>query len=245
MASFGKLSYAQKQCVAGVGKLMQQSSMIFEGARVGVAVSGGVDSFTLLHVMRIRQAIVPFPFEIMALHVNPGFDPGEHAPLAAYLAEHGVPGHLEVTDYGPRAHSEENRANSPCFYCAMLRRKRLFDLCRAHNLTHLAFGHTVDDLAATFFMNILQNGRVEGMSHKEPFFHGRLMVIRPSLGVEKKYIKAAARQWGLPTWTNTCPSNGISKRDEISRWLTDTWRQDARIKNNVFNALRRHQLDLK
>ena len=245
MASFGKLSFAQKQCVAGVGKLMQQSAMVFEGARVGVAVSGGVDSFTLLHVLRIRQAIVPFPFEIMALHVNPGFLPQEHAPLADYLAEHGVSGHLEVTDYGPRAHTDENRANSPCFYCAMLRRKRLFELCRAYGLTHLAFGHNVDDLASTFFMNILQNGRVEGMSHVESFFNGRLTVIRPALGVEKKYIRAAARQWKLPIWENTCPSNGVSKRDEISRWLADTWRQDARIKNNVFNALRRHQLDLK
>lgn len=245
MASFGKLSFAQKQCVAGVGKLMQQSAMVHDGARVGVAVSGGVDSFTLLHVLRIRQAIVPFDFEIMALHVNPGFRPDEHAPLAAYLTEHGLSGHLEVTDFGPRAHSDENRANSPCFYCAMLRRKRLFELCRTYNLTHLAFGHNVDDLASTFFMNILQNGRVEGMAHAEPFFQGRLMVIRPALAVEKKFIKAAARQWGLPIWENTCPSNGVSKRDQISSWLADTWRQDARIKNNVFNALRRHQLDLK
>ncbi len=76
-----KYTYAQQVCIKSAGKTMQHTGMLYPGARIGVAVSGGMDSWVLLQVLRIRQRIVPFPFEIMALHVNPGFDPENHAPL--------------------------------------------------------------------------------------------------------------------------------------------------------------------
>ncbi len=38
MASWGKLTYAQKQCVSATGKLMQQTAMVESGARIGIAV---------------------------------------------------------------------------------------------------------------------------------------------------------------------------------------------------------------
>ena len=61
-----KRSYAQEVCVKSAGKAMQQTGMIWPGCRIGVAVSGGVDSFVLLKTLHIRQGIVPFRFEIMA-----------------------------------------------------------------------------------------------------------------------------------------------------------------------------------
>lgn len=240
-----KFTFAQKTCVSAVGKLMQRSAMLAPGARVGVAVSGGVDSFTLLHVLRIRQGIVPFPFELMALHLNPGFAPEDHAPLADYCRANGLAAHLEVTDFGPRAHSQENREGSPCFFCAMLRRKRLFDLCREYGLTHLALGHNADDLVTTFFMNLAHNGRVDGLAHHDWYFGGQLQVIRPALAVEKQHLRAAARQWGLPVWKNACPSDGRTRRDEIEAWAASIWRGKKYIKNNIYNALKRFQLDLK
>jgi tRNA(Ile)-lysidine synthase TilS/MesJ len=244
MASWGKLTFAQKQCVSATGKLMQSTGMVSSGARIGVAASGGVDSFLMLKVLTIRQAIMPFPVELMALHINAGFDTAAHAPLVDWCASHKLAAHIEVTDYGPRAHSNENRKNSPCFYCSMLRRKRLFELCRDYGLTHLAFGHNADDNVVTFFMNILQSGRVQGLSANEPFFDGKLNVIRPTMLLDKKTVIKAARQWELPVWENTCPSNGRTKRDEIHDWLRQTWQKDNRIKNNVFNAIIRHQVDL-
>ena len=156
-----KLSYAQEVCVKAAGRAMQTTGMLEPGCRVGVAASGGVDSFVLLKVMQLRQRIVPFRFEFMALHVNPGFDPDNHRPLTEWLAAEGIAGHLEVSDHGPRGHSPENRRNSPCFYCARLRRKRLFALCARYKLTHLAFGHNADDLVSTFLLNLVQTGRVD------------------------------------------------------------------------------------
>lgn len=243
MAGFGKLTFAQKKCVSTVGMLMQKISMAGAGARIGVAMSGGVDSFLLMKVLTIRKAILPFPIELMALHVNPGFDPKSHAPLVTWCEEHGLAAHIELTDHGPRAHSEENRKNSACFFCSMLRRKRLFDLCREYNLTHLAFGHNADDLVTTFFMNVVQNGRVDGMNAAEDFFGGRLKVIRPALFLEKSFIRTAARQWELPVWANDCPSAGNTRRAEVEEWVKLETGKHKRIRHNVFNALTRWQLD--
>lgn len=243
MSGLRNLSYAQKKCISTIGMLMQKTQMLHPGARIGVAASGGVDSFTLLKALSIRRAIVPFPVEVMALHVNPGFDPESHLPLARFVEREGLSAHLELTDHGPRAHSDENRKNSPCFYCAMLRRKRLFDLCSQYRLTHLAFGHNADDLVVTFFMNVVQNGRVDGLSASEDFFGGRLKVVRPALLLEKSFMRAAARQWELPVWENACPSAGKTRRTEISDWLDLEFRKGKRIRQNVFNALARFQLE--
>ncbi len=239
-----KLTYAQKKCVSTIGLLMQKARMIAPGDRIGMAVSGGVDSFVLLKVLALRQRILPFPVEIMILHINPGFEPESHLPLAKYAAEQGIAAHIELSDFGPRGHSEENRKNSPCFLCARLRRNRLFRLCQEYGLSHLAIGHNADDLAVTFFMNIFQNGQVRGLSISEPFFRGELQVIRPALLLSKKYVKAAARQWELPIWENKCPSSGKTMRDRTQTWLDEKYCENKMIKNNVLNALCRHQLDL-
>lgn len=238
-----KFSYAQERCIRLAGKLMQNSGMLDPGSRVGLAVSGGMDSWAMLKVMQIRQGIVPFDFSFMALHVNPGFDPTSHRPMLDWLTANGVASHVEVADHGPRAHSPENRKRSACFYCAMLRRKRLFELCKEYGLTHLAFGHNADDLVSSFFMNMLQTGRVEGMSMKEPFFKGELMVIRPLMLVEKKYIAKAVEQWGLPVWSNPCPSAGQTSRSHV---MDDVDRLCVGHKGRrrlIYNALCRWQYE--
>lgn len=215
-----RYTFAQQYCLKKSGLALHATRALYPGCRIGVAVSGGVDSFTLLQALRLRQRILPFAIELMAIHLNPGFEPQSHAALPPWLAERGLAAHVELTNYGPAAHSPQNRKNSPCFYCAWLRRKRLFDLCRQYGLTHLALGHNAEDLQTTFLLNLLRNASVRGMAIAEPFFEGRLMVIRPLLLVEKKYIRQAARQWRLPVWQNACPSAGRSARAEMEETIT-------------------------
>ena len=237
-----KYTYAQQQCIRSAGKLSQQTEMLSSGARVGVAVSGGMDSWVLIKALKIRQGIVPFSFSLMALHVNPGFAPESHLPMTRWLEEEGIASHIDVTDHGLRAHSEENRKDSACFYCAMLRRKRLFELCRDYRLTHLAFGHNADDLVSTFFMNLFQNGRVEGMSMREPFFGGSLMVIRPLMLLEKSVISKAAKAWDFPVWSNPCPSAGRTRRSSVMEDLDAVWKNAKGSRTKTVNGLVRWQL---
>lgn len=237
-----KLHYSQEQCLRAAGKLMQNTGMLKPHARVGIAVSGGVDSFVLLKVMQLRQRITPFPFEIMAIHINAGFDANCHAPLTAWLEQEKIPYHVEVTNYGPLAHTEENRTKSPCYYCAFQRRKRLFELCREHNLSHLAFGHNADDIVSTFLLNLVQTGRIDGMSMYEPFFGGLLTVIRPLAMVEKQHIIKAAKLWELPIFSNPCPSAGNTKRTDLLDKLDVLCGDSQNGRRNVYQGIIRWQM---
>ena len=232
-----KLTYAQTLCVKKAGLALQRTGALFPGCRVGVAVSGGVDSFVLLKTMMIRRRIVPFKIEIMALHVNPGFDPSNHAPLADWLAREGEAGHIETSAHGPEAHSPLNRKKSACFYCAMRRRERLFLLAAKYRLTHLAFGHNADDLLTTFLLNFLRTGKIRGMDIAASFFGGKLLVIRPLLLVEKKHIRQAAAAWGLPTWANPCPSAGKTERSLMEATAGDLAEKIPGARASMLSAL--------
>ena len=237
-----KLTYAQKSCLSKAGKLMYETGMLQPGARIGVAVSGGMDSWVLLQVLMLQQRKLPFSVELFVLHINPGFDSGNHTPLLDWLSVNGLAGHIALSDMGPRAHSAENRKNSPCFFCSWHRRKALFQLARKYGLSHLAMGHNSDDMVQNFFMNLTHNGRVEGMCPRESFFQGEFQLIRPLLLVEKPLIRKSARDWNLPVWPNPCPSNGSSNRDRVQAWLEDLWKDNKLMKKNIFSGLQRWHL---
>ncbi|MBQ7584784.1 MAG: tRNA 2-thiocytidine biosynthesis protein TtcA, partial [Desulfovibrionaceae bacterium] len=160
-----------------------------------------------------------------------------------WLDQAGLAYHLELTDYGVLAHSPENLSKSPCFRCAWLRRKRLFTLVEQYHLTHLALGHTANDLATTFFLNLCNNGRVQGLSVKESFFKGALLLIRPLLLLKKKTIQTAARQWNLPIVTNLCPSANLTKRKAMQDLIQNFTKVTKQARTSLFNALTTWQLE--
>lgn len=242
MGTLGRMNFVQKSVLGKTGLFMKETEQLFEGARVGIALSGGVDSMLMTKLLLLRRQIVPFPFELMALHVNPGFDPQCHAPLAQWCSGQGLAAHFEVMTIGPDAHSEKNRKKSPCFYCAWFRRKKLFELCTHYRLTHLAFGHTGDDLVATLFMNMTRTSKLQGMSGRSSYFEGRLRVIRPLLLLKKRDVIKAAAAWELPVHKNPCPSAGNSERTAVEERLK-TMFPDRKERENVFRAVTRWQLD--
>lgn len=237
-----RYSYAQQVCIRRAGLALQRSGALWPGCRIGVAVSGGVDSFALLKTMIIRRAILPFDTELMALHCNPGFDPENHAQLLAWLGRAGIASHIETTEHGLNAHASGNNGKSPCFVCARQRRKWLFAMCHKYRLTHLAIGHNAEDLLTTFLMNFTRNGRAATLPIAEAFFGGSLMMIRPLLLVEKKYIRQAARQWELPTWRNPCPSAGRTARSQADELAFEMAQKIPGARTSMLQALVRQEL---
>ena len=115
MAQWGRLKYRQQSCLGQTGKIMQQTGMAWPGARIGLAVSGGIDSWVMLKVMTLRQRIIPFDIELFVIHLNPGFDEATHAPLADWMREEGLAGHLETTDLAPGRTPRKTARNPPAF----------------------------------------------------------------------------------------------------------------------------------
>lgn len=68
-------------------------------------------------------------------------------------------------------------------------------------------------------------------------------MIRPMLLLDKSTITQACRQWDLPVWENRCPSKDRTSRSDTLESALSLCGKDKRIRTNMFNALRRWQME--
>ena len=219
-----------------MGKALHNYDMIAHGDRIVVGLSGGKDSMTLLWFLYERLARVPIDYELFPVYVDPGFEGGFGEQLQQYSRDQGYSLRVEYTDYGVLAHSEENREN-PCFLCSRLRRKRLFEIADELNCTKLALGHHKDDIIETLFMNMCYAGEISTMKPSQSFFEERFTVIRPLAYADEDSITRFARSMGFPEFVNSCPTAGVSKRQEVKTMLKKLYRSNRKISGNIFRSM--------
>jgi tRNA 2-thiocytidine biosynthesis protein TtcA len=225
-----------------VGKAMHRYEMLRDGDRILVGLSGGADSLTMMWMLAERQERIPIHYELFPIHIDPGFEGGFSEALKTYSANCGFALRVEHTDYGILGHSSFNREN-PCFLCARLRRKRLFEIAAELECNKVALGHNKDDIIETLFLNICYSGEISAMVPYQPFFKGRFAVIRPLAFADEELIREFAREQNFPEFFNPCPSANHSKRQEIKTILKKLYRSNSKIKGNIFRALSHVKLD--
>lgn len=230
------LTSADKKVQGLFGKAIREYRLIDDGDRLAVAVSGGKDSIALLYLLKERLKWVPIKYELLAIHLDMGFEGTQPQRIEQACRDMDVPFFFEQTDYGIKAHQPENKEN-PCFLCAWLRRKHLFRLTKTLNISKLALGHTKDDIIETLFLNMSFKGVLSTMQPRQTLFDGRLTLIRPLALLEETRIKGFAERMGLPVIPNPCPSSGTSSRKEIKGLLSDFYAHNRKIKGNIFHAL--------
>jgi tRNA 2-thiocytidine biosynthesis protein TtcA len=114
----------------GMNKAIRDYDMIADGDRIAVAVSGGKDSLTLLHLLRLRQRSAPEKVHIVAVHVNiPDPDRASCSDLEARCA---LEKYFRAEGQAYLFESMEAASQPDCARCAYLRRKALFTA--AHRL---------------------------------------------------------------------------------------------------------------
>ena len=196
----------------------------------------------MMWMLAERLQRIPINFELFPVHIDPGFAGGFSKALEAISADAGYRLRVEYTDYGVQGHSAINREN-PCFLCARLRRKRLFEIAAEAGCNKLALGHNKDDIIETLFLNICYAGEISTMVPSQEFFKGRFTVIRPLAYAGEGLIRAFAGEQRFPEFVNPCPSANHSKRQEIKAVLKQLYRSNKKIKGNIFRAMSRVKLD--
>jgi tRNA 2-thiocytidine biosynthesis protein TtcA len=225
-----------------MGQALNQYKMVSDGDRVALGLSGGKDSWALLWLLDDLRRRAPIDFELFPIYIDPGFRGGPGPAITMYGRQLGFNVHIEQTDGGLVSHSELNREN-PCFLCSRLRRKKLFEIADALGCKKLALAHNKDDLIETMFLNIFYGGEISTMVPSQPFFSGKLILIRPLAYADEDALERFSKEMDWPVKQNPCPSSGTTKRAEIKELLSNLYRGNCKIKGNIFRAMRHVKCD--
>lgn len=236
------MAFIDKEVRKLMGKAIHGYDLISGGDRVAVAVSGGKDSMLLLALLRERLARIPAHYDLIAIHVDPGFEPATADALEPYFQREGYDYRILRTTHGIKAHGPENREN-PCFLCARLRRVELFKTANELGCAKIALGHNQDDFIETFFINVCYGGQIAAILPRQEFFGGEITVIRPFALTPASKIERVARRMELPLVENPCPSSGKSRRTGIRNMLQALYRENPKVRGNIFHALGNVNLD--
>src|SRR5210317_1688581 len=207
------MSVLNKPVNRKIGQAMHDYSMLADGDRVLIAVSGGVDSLVLTWILNYWLHKAPIQYTISAIYIDNGFDSGTSEKVKEQLRKISVQCQVKKTDFGERAAAAEN-GKSACFHCAKLRRNLLFSIAEQHDFNKIAFGHHKDDILETFFINLLYAGNLSTMVPRQVLFEGRINIIRPMAYLEKKDIEIIAEKAQIMPVKNPCPKDADSKRQK-------------------------------
>ena len=230
------MGFVAKEMKRLMGRAIHRQEMISDGDHLMVAVSGGKDSLALLWLLRERIRRIPIDYTLTAVHVDPGFGADSAGRMDAFFQDQGFDYRIIKSRIGPQAHGPENREN-PCFLCARLRRKMLFQLADEMGCTRIAFGHHKDDLIETFFLNVFYGASISTMQPVQPLFDGKLTVIRPLYLIDEDLIRRYVHTMGWEGIDLGCPSAGSSRREAIRNMLKGFYRSNRKVKGNIFHAL--------
>ncbi|MBK4716920.1 MULTISPECIES: tRNA 2-thiocytidine(32) synthetase TtcA [Tenebrionibacter/Tenebrionicola group] len=232
------LNKLQKRLRRNVGEAIADFSMIEEGDRIMVCLSGGKDSYTMLEILRNLQQSAPVNFSLVAVNLDqkqPGFP--AHV-LPNYLDSLGVEYKIvEENTYGI-VKEKIPEGKTTCSLCSRLRRGILYRTASELGATKIALGHHRDDILQTLLLNMFYGGKMKGMPPKLMSDDGKHIVIRPLAYCREKDIERFSQAKGYPIIPcNLCGSQPNLQRQVIGDMLRD-WdkRYPGRIET-MFSAM--------
>ena len=238
-----------KKIKNAVGRAVADHSLIAEGDRIAVGVSGGKDSYTLLHMLEALRQRAPIKFEILALTIDSGYPGFRSDIIVRHLKEHGFNYHLEKTDHYGIIQAKRRPGSSYCSICARLKRGALYELAQKSGCNKLALGHHLDDFAETLLLNQFFVGSLKSMAASMLADNGITSVIRPLVYVTEAQIIEFAGLRGFPVVCCRCPACGEAdmQRKRMKRLISDLAREIPHIRQSILRSLSnvqpRHLLD--
>lgn len=205
-----------------VAECLETFSLLENGDKVMVCLSGGKDSYTMLDMLMYFQQRAPIDFSIVAINLDqkqPGYP--EHV-LPQYLKEIGVEYMIVEKDTYSIVVDKVPEGKTMCSLCSRLRRGTLYSVAKEIGATKIALGHHREDIVETFFLNMFFNAKLEAMPAKFISDNGEHVVIRPlSFCAEKDIQKYSdLRQFPIIP-CNLCGSQPNMQRKNVKNMLAE------------------------
>ncbi|MCM8790509.1 MAG: hypothetical protein NC938_02300 [Candidatus Omnitrophica bacterium] len=222
-----------------IGRAIADYKLIEDKDRILVAVSGGKDSLTMLHLLNERRKWAPVSYELVAMHVETDYKCGaaNRNRLKKFFEKRGVEYHFEKLAI--RRPGED----PGCFWCSWNRRKSLFLAADRFGCNKVALGHNKDDIVETLLLNIFYHGEFSAMNPRQELFGGKIVIIRPLCYVEEKHLARYAKECRFPVDARNCLAAEASRRRLMKEFVKKVEKDCAYVKTNIFRCIARVKKD--
>jgi uncharacterized protein (TIGR00269 family) len=229
-----------------VAKTISKYSMLKYGDKVAVAVSGGKDSLSLLHML------VPIckkhGTNICAITIDEGIDGYREESLeivknfaAKMNVEHRVLSYKELYGVSLEESLElrKERNMSSCSICGTFRRRAIDVVAESVQANVIATAHNLDDALQTFLINILAGDadRIGWTYPESVAYANNLRKIKPLTEIYEHEIAFYALINEIPFQSEECPHMNEGIRTQIREFLNKLEGEHAGIKYNAYNTV--------
>ncbi len=221
--------------------------------RIAVAVSGGKDSISLLHILVKTERLHP-EASLVAVTVDEGIKGYRDEALEIAVANCktlGVEHHVvsfkklygfTLDDIVAKVKRKGGRELTSCAYCGVLRRRALNVAAREACASKIATAHTLDDEAQTILMNLFR-GDVLGLAKEKPVtdeVHSRFVQkVKPFCEIPEKESTLYAFVKGIRFQDVPCPYASEALRNDVRAILNCMEEKHAGTKFTVFKSMER------
>ncbi|XHH09574.1 MAG: TIGR00269 family protein [Candidatus Bathyarchaeia archaeon] len=219
--------------------------------RLAVAVSGGKDSLSLLHILAKLRKYRP-KTSLVAVTVDEGIK-GYRDEALDIAVENcrtlEIPHHivsfkglfgLTLDELLAKARANGQTELTSCAYCGVLRRRAMNLAAREVGATKIATAHTLDDEAQTVLMNILR-GDIARLSKEKPVtseVHSKLVrKIKPFCEIPENESALYAYVKKIPFQDTPCPYASEALRNDVRAMLNRMEEKHAGTKFTVSRSM--------
>lgn len=230
---------------------VKKYQLIQENDKIAVCISGGKDSMLLAKLMELLQRHSDYPFELVYLVMDPGYNEANRKQIENNAELLHIPITVFESDIFDVTISVDK---SPCYLCARMRRGHLYSKAKELGCNKIALGHHFSDVVETTLLGMFYGSQLQGMMPKlhSTNFEG-MELIRPMYMIHEddiiawrdynhlEFIQCACK------FTSEAAAHGndgsVSKRQEMKLLLKELKKTNPFIERSIFNSIHAVCLD--
>lgn len=228
----------EKKLMRQIGRVDRDFDILNDGDRVLVGLSGGKDSWAMLHLLRRIQEKANLQLTLIGVNLDQGHPGFPAHRIEEYLVAHGYEYRMLKKDTYSIVLDKVPEGKTYCSLCSRLRRGILYTAAQEMGCNKIALGHHRDDLIETVMLNLLYSGQLKAMPPKLFADDGQNVVIRPLAYCAEEDIAEYVGLMDFPVLPcNLCGSQENLQRQQVKMMLTDLHEKNPNVKGSMLKAI--------